>query len=170
MWCRRWSPPPGERAAFGSSTSSLPISRNPNTRALYAVAVRGFFGWLDRRNPRARARIRTHHVSAYIETLTRSYKARRSSQHLAAIRMLFDLVDRRPGGRAEPGRRGARSQARRQKRARHRSSTATKAKKLIDSIDVVDDRSDCATCALIALLIYSFARISAALHMNVEDY
>ena len=43
------------------------------------------------------------------------------------------------------------------------------AKKLIDSIDVstvvgLRDR------ALIALLIYSFARISAALHMNVEDY
>ena len=43
------------------------------------------------------------------------------------------------------------------------------AKKLLDSIDVstivgLRDR------ALIALLIYSFARISAALHMNVEDY
>jgi site-specific recombinase XerD len=43
------------------------------------------------------------------------------------------------------------------------------AKKLIDSIDVstivgLRDR------ALIALLVYTFARISAALHMNVEDY
>jgi Phage integrase family len=43
------------------------------------------------------------------------------------------------------------------------------AKKLIDSIDVstivgLRDR------ALIALLIYGFARISAALHMNIEDY
>ena len=43
------------------------------------------------------------------------------------------------------------------------------ARKLIDSIDVstivgLRDR------ALIALLIYSFARISAALHMNIEDY
>ena len=43
------------------------------------------------------------------------------------------------------------------------------AKKLLDSIDVstivgLRDR------ALIALLVYTFARISAALHMNVEDY
>ena len=43
------------------------------------------------------------------------------------------------------------------------------AKKLLDSIDVstivgLRDR------ALIALLVYSFARVSAALHMNVEDY
>jgi integrase len=43
------------------------------------------------------------------------------------------------------------------------------ARRLIDSIDVstivgLRDR------ALIALLIYSFARISAALHMNVDDY
>ena len=42
------------------------------------------------------------------------------------------------------------------------------AKKLLDSIDVstivgLRDR------ALIALLVYSFARVSAALHMNVED-
>jgi integrase len=43
------------------------------------------------------------------------------------------------------------------------------AKKLIDSIDTstivgLRDR------ALIALLVYTFARVSAALHMNVEDY
>ena len=43
------------------------------------------------------------------------------------------------------------------------------AKKLLDSIDVstivgLRDR------ALIALLVYTFARVSAALHMNVEDY
>ena len=43
------------------------------------------------------------------------------------------------------------------------------ARRLLDSIDTgtvvgVRDR------ALIALLIYTFARVSAALHMNVEDY
>src|SRR3982751_6120528 len=46
---------------------------------------------------------------------------------------------------------------------------ADEARQLIDSIDVstlvgLRDR------ALVALLIYTFARISAALHMNVEDY
>ena len=43
------------------------------------------------------------------------------------------------------------------------------AKRLLDGIDVstlvgLRDR------ALIALLVYTFARVSAALHMNVEDY
>lgn len=43
------------------------------------------------------------------------------------------------------------------------------AKKLLDSIDVstVDGLHD---RALIALLVYTFARVSAALHTNVEDY
>jgi hypothetical protein len=33
-----------------------------------------------------------HHVSAYVEVLTRSYKAPTVKQHLAAIRMLFDWL------------------------------------------------------------------------------
>ena len=36
--------------------------------------------------------IRTHHVSAYVEVLTRTYKAPTVKQHLAAIRMLFDWL------------------------------------------------------------------------------
>ena len=36
--------------------------------------------------------VRTHHVSAYVEVLTRSYKAPTVKQHLAAIRMLFDWL------------------------------------------------------------------------------
>jgi len=149
----------GERAAFRFIDFFTANIRNPNTRAAYAVAVRGFFGWLDQREIRELGAIRTHHVSAYIETLTRSYKAPTVKQHLAAIRNAVRLVDRRPGGRAEPGRRGARSQARRQKKGKTPVLDGDEAKKLIDSIDVstivgLRDR------ALIALLIYSFARIS----------
>jgi hypothetical protein len=36
--------------------------------------------------------IRTHHVSTYVEVLTRTYKAPTVKQHLAAIRMLFDWL------------------------------------------------------------------------------
>src|SRR5271157_1671082 len=49
--------------------------RNPNTRAAYAVAVRAFFEWLDAKKGAQLAAVRTHHVSAYVETLTRSYRA-----------------------------------------------------------------------------------------------
>ena len=43
------------------------------------------------------------------------------------------------------------------------------AKKLLDSIDV-STIVGLRYRALLALLVYSFARASAALHMNVEDY
>ena len=38
------------------------------------------------------AAVRTHHVSAYVERLTRTYRAPTVKQHLAAIRMLFDWL------------------------------------------------------------------------------
>jgi hypothetical protein len=77
-------------AAEGIHGAAWP--RALNTRAAYAVAVRGFFAWLDQREIRELGAIRTHHVSAYIETLTRTYKAPTVKQHLAAIRMLFDWL------------------------------------------------------------------------------
>ena len=112
--------------------------------------------------------IRTHHVSAYVETLARRYRAPTVKQHLAAIRMLFDwlivgqIVDQNPAAAV----RGPKHVV---KKGKTPVLDGDEAKKLLDSIDVstivgLRDR------ALIALLIYSFARISAALHMNVEDY
>jgi site-specific recombinase XerD len=158
----------GERAAFRFIDFFTANIRNPNTRAAYAVAVRGFFAWLDQHEIRELGAIRTHHVSAYIETLTRSYKAPTVKQHLAAIRMLFDwlivgqVVEQNPAAAV----RGPKHVV---KKGKTPVLDGDEAKKLIDSIDVsmivgLRDR------ALIALLIYSFARISAALHMNVEDY
>ena len=41
----------------------------------YAVAVRGFFRWLEVRGGDELGAVRTHHVSAYVEVLTRRYKA-----------------------------------------------------------------------------------------------
>ncbi len=158
----------GERAAFRFIDFFTANIRNPNTRAAYAVAVRGFFAWLDQHEIRKLGAIRTHHVSAYIETLTRTYKAPTVKQHLAAIRMLFDwlivgqVVEQNPAAAV----RGPKHVV---KKGKTPVLDGDEAKKLIDSIDVsaivgLRDR------ALIALLIYSFARISAALHMNVDDY
>src|SRR5271169_3879218 len=75
----------GERAALRFIDFFTANIRNPNTRAAYAVAVRSFFAWLDARDIREFGAIRTHHVSAYIETLTRTYKAPTVKQHLAAM-------------------------------------------------------------------------------------
>jgi site-specific recombinase XerD len=61
-------------------------------RAEGGVAVRNFFGWLDRHGIGALGAIRTHHVSTYIETLTHEYRAPTVKQHLTALRMLFDWL------------------------------------------------------------------------------
>jgi site-specific recombinase XerD len=158
----------GERAARRFLDFFTANIRNPNTRAAYGVAVRGFFAWLDRHGIGELGAIRTHHVSTYIESLARTYRAPTVKQHLAALRMLFDwlivgqVVEQNPAAAV----RGPKHVV---KKGKTPVLDGDEAKKLIDSIDVstivgLRDR------ALIALLIYSFARISAALHMNVEDY
>ena len=142
--------------------------RNPNTRAAYAVAVRGFFAWLEKHGPADLGGIRTHHVSTYVEVLARTYKAPTVKQHLAAIRMLFDwlIVGQVVGQNPAAAVRGPKHVV---KKGKTPVLDGDEAKTLLASIDIstvvgLRDR------ALIALLIYSFARISAALHMNVEDY
>src|ERR1700689_4828376 len=143
--------------------------RNPNTRAAYAVAVRAFFAWLDTRGVTALSAVRTHHVSAYVEVLGRRYRAPTVKQHLAAIRMLFDWLivgQSFAGPNPAAAGRGPKHVVRKSKAS---VLDGDEAKKLIDGIDVstivgLRDR------ALIALLVYTFARVSAALPMNVEDY
>jgi site-specific recombinase XerD len=158
----------GERASLRFIDFFTAHIRNPNTRAAYSLAVREFFAWLDRGGITQIGAIRTHHVSTYVEMLTRDYSAPTVKQHLAAIRRLFDwlivgqVIDQNPGAPV----RGPKHIV---KKGKTPVLDADEAKRLIDSIDVstivgLRDR------ALIALLIYSFARISAALHMNVEDY
>src|SRR3984893_14320924 len=158
----------GERASLRFIDFFTAHIRNPNTCAAYGVAVRGFFDWLQMNGVGELGAIRTHHVSTYIETLTHSYSAPTVKQHLAAIRRLFDwlivgqVVEQNP---AAP----VRGPSHIVKKGKTPVLDGDEARKLIDSIDVstivgLRDR------ALIALLIYSFARISAALHMNVEDY
>jgi site-specific recombinase XerD len=156
----------GERAALRFNDFFTANIRNPNTRAAYAVAVRGFFVWLADHDIRELREIRTHHVSVYIERLTKTYRAPTVKQHLAALRMLFDwlitgqVIEQNPAAAV----RGPKHVV---KKGKTPVLDGDEAKKLLESIDVstivgVRDR------ALIALLTYSFARIS--LHMTVDDY
>jgi site-specific recombinase XerD len=158
----------GERAALRFIDFFTANIRNPNTRAAYYVAVRGFFAWLEARGLAELGAIRTHHVSTYIELLTRGYTAPTVKQHLAAIRRLFDwlIVGQVVGQNPAAPVRGPSHVV---KKGKTPVLDGDEARKLLDGIDastVVGLRDR----ALIALLIYSFARISAALHMNVEDY
>jgi site-specific recombinase XerD len=158
----------GEAAALRFIDFFTANIRNPNTRAAYGVAVRSFFHWLAQRGVTELAAIRTHHVSTYVENLTRGYKPPTVKQHLAAIRMLFDwlIVGQVMGQNPAAAVRGPKHAV---KKGKTPVLEGDEARRLLDSIDastVVGLRDR----ALIALLIYTFARISAALHMNVEDY
>jgi integrase/recombinase XerD len=141
--------------------------RNKNTRAAYAQAVQQFFRWCDRRGLQLNT-ISPIAVSAYIEELTSKRSAPTVKQHLAAIRMLFDwlvtghVIAINPAWSV----RGPRHVV---KKGKTPVLSATEARQLLDSIDTstaigVRDR------ALIGLMCYSFARVSAVVGMNVEDY
>ena len=158
----------GDRASLRFIDFFTAHIRNPNTRAAYGVAMRGFFDWLAMNGVAELCAIRTHHVSTYIETLTRGYSAPTVKQHLAAIRRMFDwlIVGQVIDQNAAAPVRGPTHVV---KKGKTPLLLGDEARTLLDSIDVTTiiglrDR------ALIALLIYSFARISAALQMNVDDY
>jgi site-specific recombinase XerD len=157
----------GERAGFAFIDFFTAQIRNRNTRAAYAVAVRSFCGWCDARRLTLET-LRTHHVAAYVELLGKQYTAPTVKQHLAAIRMLFDWLVVRQVVEMNPAA-AVRGPKHVVKKGKTPVLASDEARQLLDSIDVstpvgLRDR------ALIALLIYTFARVSAAMQMNVRDY
>ena len=141
--------------------------RNANTRRAYVKAVGGFLAWSEGQRLTLPG-IEPVHVAAYIEQLNRSKSAPTVKQHLAAISMLFDwltsggIIDFNPAASV----RGPKYSV---KRGKTPVLTAEEARRLIDSIDTgnligLRDR------ALMAVMVYSFARVGAALAMKVEDY
>jgi site-specific recombinase XerD len=157
----------GERAGYAFVDFFTAQIRNRNTRAAYAVAVRSFCAWCDVQRITL-ATLRTHHVAGYVEFLGRSYSPPSVKQHLAAIRMLFDWLVVRQVVEINPAA-AVRGPKHVVKRGKTPTLDADEARKLLDSIDVstpvgLRDR------ALIALLVYTFARVSAAIGMTVRDY
>lgn len=141
--------------------------RNRNTRAAYAQAVGQFCLWCDGRHLELDG-VSPVSIATYIEGLCASRSAPTVKQHLAAIRMLFDwlvtghVVSVNPAWSV----RGPRHVV---KKGKTPVLTAMEARQLLDSIDTstivgLRDR------ALIALMCYSFARVSAVVGMNTEDY
>jgi integrase/recombinase XerD len=157
----------GERAGKRFIEFFTANIRNPNTRAAYARAVGDFFAWLEERGVTL-DRIEPVVVAAYVEQLGRDKSAPTVKQSLAAIRMLFDwmvvgqVLPMNPASSV----RGPKHVV---KRGKTPVLTADQARQLLDSIDTSDviglrDR------ALIGLMVYTFARVSAAVGMRVEDY
>jgi site-specific recombinase XerD len=157
----------GERSAYRFLEFFASNIRNPNTRAAYFYNVCEFFAWCEGRGVRELADVRPHHVAGYIERKTKTHATPTVKQHLAAIRMLFDwlvvgqIVPTNPAG-------SVRGPAYVVKQGKTPVLLGEEARRLLDSIktDTVVGLRD---RALIALLVYTFARVSAAVNMNVED-
>jgi len=141
--------------------------RNPGTRAAYARAVGRFCRWCELRAV-GLPHISPFLVAAYIEELTQERSAPTVKLHLAAIRMLCDYLVTGHVLAVNPAApvRGPRHVV---KKGKTPVLTAEEARRLLDAIDCsqligLRDR------ALIGVMVYSFARVSAAIGMNVEDY
>jgi integrase/recombinase XerC len=141
--------------------------RNPNTRAAYARGVSEFLAWCAAHGVASLAGVQPLHVAAYVEELGQARSAPTVKQRLAAIRHLFDwlvvgqVVPLNPAS-------SVRGPAHSVRRGKTPVLAPEEARKLLDSIDVTT-HAGLRDRALIALMVYSFARVGAALRMRVED-
>jgi site-specific recombinase XerD len=157
----------GARASYRFVEFFTANIRNPHTRRAYARAAAEFFDWLAARGVRELSSIESVHVAAYIEQLAKARSAPTAKLRLAALRHLFDwlvigqIMPVNPAAAV----RGPRHIVRRGKTP---VLDPQEARQLIDAIDATTiiglrDR------ALIGLMVYSFARIGAAISMQVDD-
>ncbi len=157
----------GERAGVRFLEFFASAIRNPHTRRAYARAAGDFLAWCAGAGVRSITEVQPLHVAAWIERQTQTSSAPTVKQQLAAIRHLFDwlvtgqIVPHNPAASV----RGPRHTT---KKGKTPVLDASEARQLLDSIDVTTpiglrDR------ALIALMVFSFARVGAALAMRVDD-
>jgi site-specific recombinase XerD len=157
----------GEQGAYRFLEFFAAHIRNPNTRAAYYHDVCVFFAWCEKRRVQGLSDIRSAHIAGYIEQLMHTHTPPSVKQHLAAIRMLFNwlvigqIVEHNPAAAV----RGPRYVV---KKGKTPVLLGEEARKLLDTIRT-DTLVGLRDRALVALLVYTFARVSAAVHMNVED-
>src|SRR5207247_4525588 len=134
--------------------------------AAYAQAVTHFFVLSERRGVGELPQVRPVVISAYIEEMQATHSPPTVKQHLAAIRMLFDWLVIGQVVEVNPA-----SSVRGPKYVVNRGKTpvlkSDEARLLLDSIKI-DSIVGLRDRALIGMMCYTFARVSAAVHMRVE--
>ena len=157
----------GERAERRFWEFFTAYIRNPNTRMAYLAAVGRFATWCKRRDL-ALDQVEPMVVAAYVEQLSSALAPASVKQHLAVLRMLFDWL---VVGQVLPF--NPASLVRGPKHAVKTGKTpvlsAKEARALLDGIDgstIVGLRDR----AFLGVLVYSFARVSAAAALRVADY
>jgi len=158
----------GERAGVRFLEFFAAAIRNPNTRRAYSQAVGAFLSWCEgEAGIRSLTAVQPLHVAAWIEVQTREHSAPTAKQRLAALRHLFDwlvtgqVIPTNPAGSV----RGPRDSGIKGKTP---VLDVTEARQMLDSIDV-STQAGLRDRALIALMVFSFARVGAALGMTVAD-
>ena len=157
----------GERASYRFFEFFTANIRNPHTRRAYARAAVEFFDWLAARGVRELRRSRACMSPPISSSLQKARSAPTAKLRLAALRHLFDwlvigqIMPINPAAAV----RGPRHIVRRGKTP---VLDPREARQLIDAINTMTiiglrDR------ALIGLMVYSFARIGAAIGMRIED-
>ncbi|WP_250532727.1 tyrosine-type recombinase/integrase [Caballeronia sp. AZ10_KS36] len=157
----------GERAGIRFLEFFASAIRNPHTRRAYARAAGDFLTWCAGAGVTSITAVQPLHVAAWMELQTQTHSAPTVKQRLAAIRHLFDwlvvgqIVPYNPAASVHGPSHTA-------KQGKTPVLEASEARQVLDSIDVskpigLRDR------ALIALMVFSFARVGAALAMRVED-
>jgi len=172
---RKSSPPPlpalvqaaGKRAGVRFLEFFAAQIRNPHTRRAYARAVGEFLAWCESVGVPSLPDVQPLHVASWIELEGRTVSAPSVKQRLAAVRHLFDWLVMGQVVPANPAAsvRGPRHVVRSGKTS---VLEPAEARRLLDSIDEATP-AGLRDRALISLMVYSFARIGAALGMKVED-
>lgn len=156
---------PDSRAAQRTFEFFTANIRNLNTRKAYARAAAEFAAWCQARGITELGQVQPVHVAAYIEGL--QLAAPSVKQRLAALRMLFDwlvvgqVIPTNPAASV----RGPKHSV---KKGKTPVLAADEARALLDSIDLSTPMSR-RDRALIGLMVYTFARVGAALKMKAED-
>jgi site-specific recombinase XerD len=157
----------GDRAQLRFLEFFAAAIRNPHTRRAYSRAVAEFLAWCEARGVTSIATVQPLHVAAWIEAQTRELAPPTVKQQLAAIRHLFDWLVTGQVVPINPAS-SVRGPSHVVRQGKTPVLDPAEARQLLDSINVAThvglrDR------ALIALMVYSFARVGAALGMKAED-
>jgi site-specific recombinase XerD len=157
----------GERAQVRFLEFFASTIRNPHTRRAYGRAVVDFMAWCEDRGVPAITAVQPLHVASWIEGQTQTHAAPTVKQRLAALRHLFDWL---VTGQVIPVNPAAsvRGPSHVVRKGKTPVLEPAEARALIDSINV-STHAGLRDRALIAMMVYSFARVGAALGMKVED-
>jgi integrase/recombinase XerD len=141
--------------------------RNPHTREAYARAIQRFSTWCEREGFTLQ-QLNSVIIAAYVEDISKTLSKPSVKQHLAAIKVLFSYLT--TGGVLTSNPAAA------VKGPRYSVTTGStpvlSAEEIRLLIRTIPTNTICGLRdrAIIGTMLFSFARVSAAAGMNVEDY